>query len=118
MKPSYQRYYQANRDKILSQMRERARVYREKAKENPEEMREAKREQYYNRRTSTLKQRLEEMLVSEKVNETGKAFVRHYLLPNVAILTPGFVDVIDSLSIIDASKIPDNKSPDLLYGGQ
>lgn len=102
MKDSYRRYYEANKEKIKAQMRERAKKYRdkitadEKAKEN-----ERMKERYYDVREKSVKDTLERLLNDPAICDTFKAFVRECVLPNVGRLTPGFVKTLRTeLSIV------------------
>jgi len=106
MKPSYRKYYEANKEAICARMREREAekrlARRQYLAHHPEEIdaeREKNRSKYHTWKGNKILKRLNEWLNDDKVCDTFKAFIRNHCLLNdtYAIFTPSDLATLEAM---------------------
>ena len=106
---AYKRYYEKNREQILSRMKERnaerRRAVKEEAFKTPdgvEAWREENRERYYRSVESKTTKQLNVWMNDPDICDTFKKFLKECLWAHKGKLTPGFVATLGQLSIANA----------------
>ena len=116
MKPSYKKYYEANKEAICARMREREAekrlARRQYLAQHPEEIeaeREKNRSKYYTWKGNKILKRLNEWLKDDTISDSFKEFIRNHCLLNdtYAIFTPSDMATLEAMpkkKVINADK--------------
>jgi hypothetical protein len=106
MKPSYKKYYEANKEAICARMREREAekrlARRQYLAQHPEEIeaeREKNRSKYYTWKGNKILKRLNEWLKDDTISDSFKEFIRNHCLLNdtYAIFTPSDMATLEAM---------------------
>lgn len=105
MKPSYQRYYEKNKEALKEKMRvrdtERREVMREYLEANPDAVdleREKMRGKYYNNVANKIRRKITELMLSPTTSEVGRAFLGECLVDEkYKAFTPKMVEAFKLL---------------------
>lgn len=106
MKPSYKKYYEANKEAICARMREREaekRVeLRQHLAEHPEDLpkvREKNRAKYHTWKANKILKQLNAWLNDETVSDSFKEFIKNHCLLNntYAVFTPSDIRTLEAM---------------------
>jgi hypothetical protein len=120
MKPSYKKYYEANKETICARMREREAEKRIELRQHlarhPEDLpkvREKNRAKYHTWKANKILKQLNAWLSSDEVSDSFKEFIRNHCLLNntYAVFTPSDIRTLEAMpkqkpvkNVIDADK--------------
>lgn len=106
MKPSYKKYYEANKDEICARMREREAekrvALRQHLAQHPEDLpkvREKNRAKYHTWKANKILKQLNAWLTDELVSDSFKEFIRNHCLLNntYAVFTPSDIRTLEAM---------------------
>jgi len=106
MRPSYKKYYEANKEEICARMREREaeqrKALRQHLAQHPEDLpkvREKNRAKYHTWKANKILKQLNAWLSDELVSDSFKEFIRNHCLLNntYAVFTPSDIRTLEAM---------------------